>query len=176
MATSSSRKVRIPSTLLGATIFFSIIIGLFILFFKLGEWLQFPDFLPADWNRIISLPFILIGLFFILWSNLSFLQAKGTPVPLNPPPNLVTTGPYAYTRNPMLTGMFFLIFALGLWFNSISVSFIFTPLFIALNVIQIKMIEEPELEKRLGQNYLDYKNQVPMFFPRLRPRPKNKNL
>lgn len=26
------------------------------------------------------------------------------------------------------------------------------------------MIEEPELEKLLGQVYLDYKNRVPMFF------------
>lgn len=130
----------------------------------------FPGLLPNGWNELISLPFIIIGLWFAGWSILRFLIAKGTPVPLNPPPKLVETGPYAYTRNPMLTGVFFLIFGLGLWFNSISVAFIFTPIFIALNILQIKLIEEPELELRLGQQYLEYKNRVPMFIPNLRPR------
>jgi protein-S-isoprenylcysteine O-methyltransferase Ste14 len=163
---TGSLRVRIPSTIVGAILFFSVIIGLFILFFKIGVWLQFSGLFPAGWNRIISAPFLLISLFFVIWSNLNFLKAKGTPVPLNPPPNLVETGPYAYTRNPMLTGMFFLVFGLGIWFNSISVAFIYTPLLIALNVIEIKLIEEPELELRLGQQYLDYKQRVPMFFPR----------
>ena len=169
---TSSPRVRIPSTIFGAIIFFSIIIGLFILFLMVDKWLRFPKLLPVPWNEYISSPFIILGLFFILWSNLNFFMAKGTPVPLNPPPKLVDTGPYAYTRNPMLTGMFFLIFGLGIWFYSISVTFIYTPLFIALNVLQIKMIEEPELEKRLGQVYRDYKSQVPMFLPRLKIRHK----
>ncbi|MFB3897411.1 MAG: isoprenylcysteine carboxylmethyltransferase family protein [bacterium] len=164
---TGSSKIKVPSTIFGAIIFFSIIIGLFILFAKLGVWLHFPGLLPEGWNKLVSIPFIFIGLWFAGWSNLKFFNAKGTPVPLNPPPKLVETGPYAYTRNPMLTGVFFLIFGLGIWYNSIAVAFIFTPLFIAIMVIEIKLIEEPELELRLGQPYLDYKNRVPMFFPRL---------
>jgi protein-S-isoprenylcysteine O-methyltransferase Ste14 len=151
---TGSPRIRVPSTIFGTILFFSVIIGLFILFYKLGIWLQFPGLFPAGWNRIISAPFLIIGLWFVIWSNLNFFKAKGTPVPLNPPPKLVEIGPYAYTRNPMLTGMFSLIFGLGIWFNSIAVAFIFTPIFIALNVIQIKMIEEPELELRFGQVYL----------------------
>jgi len=93
---------------------------------------------------------------------------KGTPVPLNPPPKLVDTGPYAYIRNPMLSGLFILLFGLGFLFNSFSLVFIFTPLFILLNVLELKAIEEPELEKRLGQEYFEYKKMVPMFIPRLK--------
>jgi protein-S-isoprenylcysteine O-methyltransferase Ste14 len=32
--------------------------------------------------------------------------------------------------------------------------------------IELKAIEEPELEMRLGEAYREYKKRVPMFFPR----------
>jgi protein-S-isoprenylcysteine O-methyltransferase Ste14 len=32
--------------------------------------------------------------------------------------------------------------------------------------IELKVIEEPELEMRLGDVYREYKKKVPMFFPR----------
>jgi protein-S-isoprenylcysteine O-methyltransferase Ste14 len=106
--------------------------------------------------------FILIG-----WSVQVFLQAKGTPVPLNPPPQLVTTGPYAYVRNPMLTGVFALFFGIGVLLGSVSLLALFTPFFIFINVWELKAIEEPELLKRLGQDYCEYRNSTPMFFPSL---------
>jgi len=43
----------------------------------------------------------------------------------------------------------------------------FTPLFILLNFLELKAIEEPELEKRLGKNYSKYKKRVSMFIPKL---------
>ena len=49
--------------------------------------------------------------------------------------------------------------------GSLSLIFIFTPLFITINVWELKMIEEPELERRLGEAYVKYKKEVPMFFP-----------
>lgn len=104
----------------------------------------------------------------MLWSILHFIKVKGTPVPFNPPPKLVTTGPYAYVRNPMLSGVFILMFGLGILFRSISLVFIFTPLFILLNFLELKAIEEPELENRLGKDYSKYKKRVPMFFPKLK--------
>jgi protein-S-isoprenylcysteine O-methyltransferase Ste14 len=35
-------------------------------------------------------------------------------------------------------------------------------------LIEIKYIEEPELEKRLGKDYLEYKIKVPRFIPRIK--------
>jgi protein-S-isoprenylcysteine O-methyltransferase Ste14 len=104
----------------------------------------------------------------ISWSMMTFFRIKGTPVPFNPPPKLVTNGPYAYMRNPMLTGLFITLFGCGIYFNSISLAFIFTPFFIICNLIEIKYIEEPELEKRLGKDYLEYKKKVPRFIPRFK--------
>ena len=109
-----------------------------------------------------------MGLFLMLWSILHFIKVKGTPVPFNPPPKLVTTGPYSYIRNPMLSGVFILMFGFGILFRSISLVFIFTPLFILSNFLELKTIEESELEKRLGKDYSKYKKSVPMFFPRFK--------
>jgi len=44
--------------------------------------------------------------------------------------------------------------------------FILTPLFILLNILYLKTIEEKEMEKKFGQQYLKYKESVPMFIPR----------
>jgi protein-S-isoprenylcysteine O-methyltransferase Ste14 len=41
----------------------------------------------------------------------------------------------------------------------------FTPLFILVNVWELKSIEEPELEKHLGEDYIEYQRTIPMFFP-----------
>ena len=78
---------------------------------------------------------------------------------------LLTHGPYAYMRNPMLSGVFLILFGAGIFLQSVFLIFVFTPLFIALNVIEVKMIEEPELALRLGKEYLVYKKRTPMFFP-----------
>ena len=65
----------------------------------------------------------------------------------------------------MLTGVFFLLFSFGVFFGSVSLLIVFTPLFIFINFWELKSIEEPELEKRLGEEYIEYRKRTPMFFP-----------
>jgi protein-S-isoprenylcysteine O-methyltransferase Ste14 len=95
------------------------------------------------------------------------MKAKGTPVPVNPPPKLVNTGPYAYARNPMLTGIFFILFGIGFIVGSPSLLFVFAPIFVVCSVLEFKCIEEPELEKRLGETYREYKRKTPILIPKL---------
>ena len=167
-AATGSRRVRTPLTLAGG-LFFATFVGLFVvLSLWLDKFLGFPKLLSMSLSITVSVPLLAIGLFLMLWSILHFIKVKGTPVPFNPPPKLVTTGPYAYVRNPMLTGVFILLLGLGILFGSISLVFILTPLFILLNVLELRAIEEPELEKRLGTEYIEYKKRVPMFIPRLK--------
>jgi len=52
-------------------------------------------------------------------------------------------------------------------FLDLSLLFAFTPLFIYINFWELKSIEEPELEKRLGEDYIKYRKRTPMFFPNL---------
>jgi len=167
---TGSKKVRTLLTPVGALFFFSVLILLALLFQRVDGWLHLPAFPVGPWNLALSVPLLALGLVFVVWSNAKFFMAKGTPVPLNPPPKVVTTGPYAYVRNPMLTGVFLLLFGFGILARSIAVTFLFTPLFILLNVLELKAIEEPELAKRLGEEYIEYRKRTPMFFPRLRHR------
>ena len=43
--------------------------------------------------------------------------------------------------------------------------FIWTPLFLLFNLLELKLVEEPELERRFGESYVEYKRRVPMFVP-----------
>lgn len=159
-------KVRTLLTPVGA-ILFLLLLGFFI---AISLWLDrlagFPVIFPSPLNVIISVSLLLPGIILMSWSALHFLRTRGTPVPFNPPPRVVSTGPYAHCRNPMVSGIFFIFFGLGSLLQSLSLLCIFTPIFIFLNVVELKIIEEPELEKRLGQEYLDYQRSTPMFFPR----------
>lgn len=167
-AATSSSRFRTLLTPLGVLFFFCILVTFSAGSLALDRFLGFPKLLPASVHIVLSVPVLAIGLFFVLWSMLFFFKVRGTPVPFNPPPRLVTTGPYAFTRNPMLTGVFILLLGIGFFMRSVSLVCIFTPLFIVLNLLELKAIEEPELEKRLGREYLEYKKRVPMFLPRLR--------
>jgi protein-S-isoprenylcysteine O-methyltransferase Ste14 len=68
----------------------------------------------------------------------------------------------------MLTGVFALLFGIGALIGSASLIVIIVPLFIVMSVLELKAIEEPELVKRLGQDYLTYRAVTPMFFPNLK--------
>jgi len=167
---TGSRKVRLLITPIVALSYF-LFASLFVIFsFPTDRLFGFPGLLPPSISSVLSIPVIFLGLFLAFWSVLHFIRVRGTPVPFNPPPELVTSGPYAYTRNPMLTGLFILLFGLGFAFRSISLFSIFTPLFILVNFMEVKTIEEPELEMRLGPQYLEYKKRTPMFFPWRNPR------
>lgn len=164
---TGSRKMRNLFTPIGAFIYGLLMFVFVFIALQVDRLLSLTAVIPEPFHIILSLPIFLIALFLIGWSVLNFIRVKGTPVPFNPPPQLVTTGLYAYTRNPMVTGIFFLLFGFGVLFGSVSLLIVFTPLFILINYWELKWIEEPELEKRLGEEYIEYRKKTPMFFPSL---------
>ena len=168
-AATGTKKTRTLLTPIGVLIF-----GVFTTLFVIAaviidRIINLPGLLPDEARIPLSVLFITIGIFVTAWSVLHFVKVRGTPVPFNPPSIVVRSGPYRYARNPMLTGVFLLLFGIGFAFNSVSLVFFFTPLFIMFNVWELKNIEEPELIKRLGNEYIEYKNQTPMFLPRFQP-------
>ena len=162
--TRSARNLLTPVGL----IIFGLFTALFILAALLTDrLLGLPGLLPQRVTLAVSFPLVAVGTALTAWSALHFLKVKGTPVPMNPPPSLVTTGPYRYARNPMLMGVFLLLLGLGVGLDSLSLVFFFTPLYALIHVWELKKIEEPELVQRLGDEYIVYRLRTPMFFPRL---------
>ena len=169
-AATGTKKTRTLLTPIGVAIF-----GVFTALFVFAaifvdRLLGLPHLLPEGARLPVSIPMIAVGLAVWAWSAFHFLKTKGTPVPFNPPPKVVNTGPYRYARNPMLTGIFLFLFGVGFCVSSVSLVTFFAPLYVLINVWELKKIEEPELMKRLGDEYVEYRRQTPMFIPGCRPR------
>ncbi|MGB6850471.1 MAG: isoprenylcysteine carboxylmethyltransferase family protein [Thermoanaerobaculia bacterium] len=168
-AATGTRKTRTLLTPIGLVIF-GLFTALFVFLAVLVDRvLALPWPIPVTVSWLISVPLMAIGVAVTAWSAFHFLKVKGTPVPFNPPPTLVESGPYGYARNPMLTGVFLLLFGIGFAIRSLSLVLIFTPLFVLANVWELREIEEPELIRRLGEDYLAYRERTPMFIPGTRP-------
>jgi protein-S-isoprenylcysteine O-methyltransferase Ste14 len=81
---------------------------------------------------------------------------------------LATTGPYAYTRNPLYLGSFLL----GIGFTVASGRFILGIVFAALFLgiyVPVMRVESATLAELFGKSYQQYLEAVPIFLPRLSP-------
>lgn len=164
---SGKGKIKKFVTPAGGLFFLTVVSGLLLLSLYVDSLFNLPIFLPNPLNIFLGALFLIPGIFLSLYCVLLFLLNKGTPVPLNPPPSLIVKGPYKYIRNPMISGLILQFFGFGLFCNSITLAFITTPFLFLVNYLELRFIEEPELEIRLGNSYKDYKKNTPMFFPRL---------
>ena len=81
---------------------------------------------------------------------------------------LATSGPYAFTRNPLYLGSFLL----GLGFTIASgrwlLGFLFAALFLGI-YLPVMRVEASTMAQLFGSQYERYRQSVPLFFPRLTP-------
>jgi protein-S-isoprenylcysteine O-methyltransferase Ste14 len=128
--------------------------------------------LPAPVSLLPSiLGCLLIGFGLLLMYRTISLFAgfgEGTLAPWDPPRRLVVRGVYRRVRNPMLSGVFFVLLGEATLLGS-------TPLFVwflvvfAVNAVYIPLVEEPDLSQRFGEEYQVYKRNVPRWVPRPSP-------
>jgi protein-S-isoprenylcysteine O-methyltransferase Ste14 len=113
--------------------------------------------------KIMGLLLIVLGIVVISYCfGLFKIFGKGTPVPIEPPKELVIQGIYKHTRNPIYIaymliwfGEFFIFGKLLLLFYAIALMFI-----IHLGVV---FYEEKSLLKRFGGGYNNYCKKVPRW-------------
>lgn len=124
--------------------------------------------LPRPLNLVVGLPVLICGAGLMLSTTGLFVLTGGTPVPVNPPRRLVTDGPYGLSRNPMISGLGLFLFGLGQMVRAGLLAWITAPLIITLMLLEVGLIEEPELERRFGDDYRAYRSRTPMVVPRWR--------
>jgi protein-S-isoprenylcysteine O-methyltransferase Ste14 len=157
--------VRAVATLLGATLF---VAGIPAFIVWVGKVYMNQPVLSALPARILSGISFALGLPWMVWAIAwQLIKGKGTPVPVVPTKHFLRNGPYRFVRNPMMLGFFLYLLGWALWQNQ------WGSLFSAIGVAallcaEIKRIEEPELTKRFGDAYREYKKETPFIVPGIR--------
>jgi protein-S-isoprenylcysteine O-methyltransferase Ste14 len=105
---------------------------------------------------------------FVTTVALFWMRGHGTLAPWDPPRVFVAHGPYRYVRNPMISGVIFILIAEALILRSRPLGE-WAALFVVINLVYIPLLEEPMLAARFGDPYREYKRHVRMFIPRLTP-------
>lgn len=95
-------------------------------------------------------------------------EGQGTLAPWDPPRNLVVHGPYRFVRNPMISGVLFVLAGESMLLRSRPHA-LWTLTFLVINLVYIPLLEEPFLRQRFGTPYVEYCKHVPRIFPRIRP-------
>lgn len=125
-------------------------------------------FIPA-FNLLIPFPFNLFGgiisfLGFLLMAKTRDLFRKhATTLKIEESSSIIKEGPFLKTRNPMYVGMFLLL--LGFAVISTNLLALIIPFFFVL-VLRVLIIskEEKLMLKEFGDEYIEYKRKVRMFF------------
>jgi protein-S-isoprenylcysteine O-methyltransferase Ste14 len=125
---------------------------------------------PLSWVPPL-LGCILVGLgLFLMYQTISLFATvgEGTLAPWDPPRNFVVQGVYRYVRNPMISGVLFILLGEAVLLGSSPLLLWFLVSF-AVNATYIPLIEEKRLARRFGDEYLAYKRNVPRWVPALGP-------
>jgi protein-S-isoprenylcysteine O-methyltransferase Ste14 len=135
---------------------------------RYGITLKLPSGAEDAVPQTLGTALLAAGVALFSWSLYHFAtQGRGTLAPWDPPRRLVLRGPYRFVRNPMISGVTFVLVGEALVLESLPHA-AWAAVFAVLNLVYIPLLEEPRLEARLGEEYRRYREHVPRFLPRLR--------
>jgi 8-oxo-dGTP diphosphatase len=159
-----SLNFRVVKAILALPVTVCVLIPAILLY--LSGW-QWGD--GCLWRLMVGAICLLAGLTLAIWTIRLFQnKGKGTLAPWDATRHLITSGPYAYVRNPMITGIFLILTGEACLLGSYAIG-IWTVLFLVINLIYFPLSEEPGLRARFGKEYDTYCQNVPRYIPRLTP-------
>ena len=100
-----------------------------------------------------------LGIFIILLAHYSLKRAGTNIEPTRPTTKIVSTGIYAFSRNPIYTALCLILMGIGIRENSVIILASIIPFMVMLYWAVIQK-EEMYLERKFGEEYLQYKNRV----------------
>lgn len=143
-------------------IFYLIVLG--VLLPAVVNFLFFP-LPPTRFDQILivfGLVIFIIGGVLAVWAKLTMGKSWHHAIKLHSKQEdkMITTGPFAFSRNPIYLGFLLMAFGFNFTLRSFFI-FLVLVLFIILRLVIQK--EEKILEDHFGKDYLDYKKRVPRF-------------
>jgi protein-S-isoprenylcysteine O-methyltransferase Ste14 len=140
--------------------------GVVLLPYALTRWQSRIPPWPAA-VQATGVALIALGGVVVAWAFAQFAaEGAGVPIPGEPNSRKITTGgPYRYVRNPLYVGSVAAITGQSLLLSR-PVLLIYAAAFLAVTVFLARGIEDPALARRYGQQFEDYRRQVPGWWPR----------
>ncbi|MBL4573322.1 MAG: isoprenylcysteine carboxylmethyltransferase family protein [Gammaproteobacteria bacterium] len=112
-----------------------------------------------EFAEIFGYLLVLFGITIAILVATSFRRAGTAIEPWKPTTSIVTTGLYAWSRNPIYAGFCLISMGVGVASNSLWIFISFIPAAFLLYHVAIAK-EEAYLEEKFGEEYTDYKKKV----------------
>lgn len=101
-----------------------------------------------------------VGSVLLLWCVVEFYRAgRGTLAPWAPARNMVVTGPYKWSRNPMYIAVVLVILGWALWFGSRDGAIYLAAVAVAFH-FRVTLYEEPRIAAQFPADWPDYARRV----------------
>ncbi|MGF7231282.1 methyltransferase family protein [Arachidicoccus sp.] len=136
----------------------------FIAFFFFSYLLQTAapfdiSFLHSQGALIVGWIFVAAGVAHVIPAWVQFIRSCNSVVTIKPARTLQTNGVYAFSRNPMYIGFYFLYLGFALLYGNLWTFIVMPVLALIINLYVIKR-EERYLRRKFGREYKSYKKSV----------------
>jgi protein-S-isoprenylcysteine O-methyltransferase Ste14 len=116
-------------------------------------------FLPQGWVQFaVGFPLIAMGLGLMAWAARTMFAGGANPNPFRDSSQIVTSGPFRFSRNPMHIAFTIAFFGIACVFNGAWLLILPVYYLVAINLQNAR--EERYLEMRFREAYLKYKRRV----------------
>ena len=119
--------------------------------------------IAIDLSVLIGLLMTSFSIFVIIYSFIELKNHETTYIPDGEPEQLVTSGPFAYSRNPIYLGMLGILISVGLFSQSLS-SFLIPALFIFIIENTWIKHEESKLKTLFKKEWNEYAAKTRKWF------------
>jgi len=134
-------------------------LGGLVLGLVLHLWVAPIDILPeSKIDEQLGLLIIIIGVMLFLWSGQTMAKFGVNPR-FQPVKNLISTGPFGWSRNPIYVSFTLMYLGITIMYNTLW-PVLFLPVVLSLIHYRIILREEDYLESVFGQDYHDYRKKV----------------
>ncbi|MEX2115025.1 MAG: isoprenylcysteine carboxylmethyltransferase family protein [Pirellulales bacterium] len=124
----------------------------------LGVWLPGRQVIDGPWRWAGVVP-IAAGLGLVLWVARLFRRHGTTIKPGQVSSDLLTGGPFRFSRNPIYLGMTSLLIGVAIALGSLT-PLLVIPVFVALVACNVIPVEESMLQEKFGEQYTQYQARV----------------